>query len=262
VRLQELIGLELAGNWAAVRPERCDFAVLRADARQQHAWLQLRGAGGGEARLCYLLNPLMPCTSKLMGRHWVTRLPELLQALEATSGEVDRKQVRPVDANIAAFIAARSERRLDNELLALAGDGSDDAACLAQLRILAQLQARHRTQPLPGLAAWLAEQAGPALATWCNRDSRASITERLKALAQAGYLAPMLALLDDPAGRDADASRARQAAAEIARIDAELAQIAGGAGSRAMLASRFGQEIAAGIGLATLASVLAVVALS
>jgi eukaryotic-like serine/threonine-protein kinase len=261
-RLRELVALELVGNWAAVRPDRCDFAMLRSDARQHHGWLQVRGTGGAEARLCYLLNPLMPCSSKLMGGHWVTRLPELLQALEVAAGGVDRKQVRPVDANIAAFIAARSERRLDNELTALTGGGPEDAACLAQIRILAQLQSRHHVQALPGLAIWLAEQAGPALAAWCNRDSRAAITARLQVVAQAGYLSPMLALVDDPAGRDADARQAQLAAIEVGRIDTELAQIAGGADSRASMASRLGQEIAAGIGLATLAIVLAVVALS
>jgi len=260
LRLQELIALELAGNWAAVRPERCDFAVVRAEARQHHAWLQLSGTGGGEARLCYLLNPLLPCSSKLMGGHWVIRLPELLLALEEAAGRADRKHVQPVDGNIAAFIAARSERRLDNELMALAGGAPDDEACMAQIRILAQLQSRHHKQALPGLAAWLAEQAGPVLATWRNRDSRASITERLQVLAHAGFLAPMLALVGDPVARDTDAREAQWASAELGRIDAELGQIAAGAGSRASLASRLGQEIAAGVGLAMLAIVLAAVA--
>jgi hypothetical protein len=241
-------------NWPAIGPP------VRAEARQHHAWLQLSGKGGGEARLCYLLNPLLPCSSKLMGGHWVIRLPELLQALEEAAGRVDRKQVRPVDGNIAAFIAARSERRLDNELMALAGGEADDAACMAQIRILTQLQSRHHKQALPGLAAWLAEQAGPVLATWRDRDSRASITERLQVLAHAGFLAPMLALVGDPVARDTDAREAQRASGELGRIDAELGQIAAGAGSRASLASRLGQEIAAGVGLATLAIVLAAVA--
>jgi hypothetical protein len=258
-RLQELVALELAGNWAGVRPERCDFAVVRSEARQQHAWLQLRGAGGGAARLCYLLNPLMPCASRLMGGHWVIHLAALLPALEQASGRADRKQAGPLDDQVAAFIAARSERRLDSEMLALAGAPSD-AACLAQLRILAQLQSRHRIQALPGLAAWLAEQAEPVLASWHSRASRTSIAERLQDVVTAGLLAPMLALLDDPVGRDADAREAQQALAELARIDAELEQIAAGAEGRAGLAGRIGQEIAAGLGLATLAITLAAVA--
>jgi hypothetical protein len=188
-RLQELVALELAGNWAAVRPERCDFAVVRSEARQQHGWLKLRGTGGGEERLCYLLNPLMPCASKLMSGRWVTRLPDLLLALEEAAARADHKQARPVDGHIAAFIAARSERRLDSDLAALTGP-SGDAASLAQMRILAQIQARYRVPALPRLAGWLAEQAEPVLAAWRNRANRAAIAERLQILAKAGFLPP------------------------------------------------------------------------
>ena len=78
---------------------------------------------------------------------------------------------------------------------------------------------------------------------------------------QAGYLPPMLQALEDPAGRSADAREAHEAAQELARIDTELAQIAGGAPGRAATAARLGQEIAAGFGLAALATVLAVAVL-
>ena len=49
LRLEEIITREEAGNWAALRPDRCDFAVLRVEARQQHGWLQQRGEGRGAA---------------------------------------------------------------------------------------------------------------------------------------------------------------------------------------------------------------------
>jgi hypothetical protein len=195
-----------------------------------------------------------------MSGRWVTRLPDLLLALEEAAARADHKQVRPVDGHIAAFIAARSERRLDSDLAALTGP-SGDAASLAQMRILAQIQTRYRVPALPRLAGWLAEQAEPALAAWRNRANRAAIAERLQILAKAGFLPPILALLDDPVERDADARDAQRAAAEIACIDAELAHIAAGAEARTGLATRVGQEIAAGIGLATLAIMLAAMAL-
>jgi hypothetical protein len=196
-----------------------------------------------------------------MGGHWVTHLPEILQALDDAAGRVDRKQTAPIDADVAAFIAARSERQLQSEVMALAGGGPEDAVCLTQMRILAQLQSRHHVLPLPGLAAWLAERAGPALGVWRNRQRRAAMTERLQGLAKSGQLAPMLAMLDDPVGRGADAHEAQLSMAELSRIDAELAQTAAGADGKAGLANRLGQEIAAGIGLAALAAALAVAAL-
>jgi len=260
-RVEEIIALEVAANWAVVRPERCDFTVLRVEARQQHAWLQVREPARGVARLTYLLNPLLPCASPLLRGRWVARLAELLPALEQVSASMDRKQVGPVDAHIAAFIAARSERRLDTELTALASDPEGDAGFLAQLRLLAQLQPRSQARTFPGLAGWLAERAGPALAAWHNRERRAAVAERLQALAQTGAMPQMLTLLEDPVGRRVDDREAQRAAGEIRRIDAELAHLAAGGAERAVVAGRLGQEIAAGIGLAALAAVLVVAAL-
>src|SRR4029077_6468916 len=126
----------------------------------QHAWLQVRGQFGGAMRLTYLLNPLLPCASPLMGSRWVTRLAELLPALEDAAGRVDRKQSVPIDPHVAAFVSARLERRWDGEWSGLAGGGGAGGSCLAQLRLLSQLQSRFHAQPLPALAAWLAAQAG------------------------------------------------------------------------------------------------------
>jgi hypothetical protein len=159
---------------------------------------------------------------------------------------------------VAAFIAARLERRMDQELMANPGSV---AAFLAQLRTLAQLQSRTGPRPLPALAGWLATRAGPVMATWRNRERRTAIEQRLQPLAAAGYLAPMLQLLDDPGARSADAREAQEAAAALAAVDAELAHISSGTPGRAATATRLGQEIAAGCGLAALAAALVVAAL-
>jgi eukaryotic-like serine/threonine-protein kinase len=261
-RLEEIIVREQSGNWAAVRADRCDPAVLRVEARQQHSWLQQRAQGAGVPRLTYLLNPLMPCASPLVNGRWVARLTDLLPALEETASRVDHRQTEPIDAHVAAFISARLERRMDNDLSAQTGDGDAGAACLAQLRVLTQLQSRLHPHPLPAIAAWFGVRAEAVLAGLRNRERRAGMEERLRALMQAGYLPPMLQMLEDPAGRSADAREAHEAALGLARIDTELAQIADGAPGRAAEAARLGQEIAAGFGLAALATVLALAVLN
>jgi hypothetical protein len=74
-------------------------------------------------------------------------------------------------------------------------------------------------------------------------------------------LMPMLALLEDPAGRNADAGGAKSAAAELNRIEAELRGILAGGRERNGLAARIGQEIAAGVGFVALAIMLALAVL-
>jgi hypothetical protein len=259
--IEEIITREETGNWAALRADRCDLAVLRVEARQQHSWLQQRAQGGGMPRLTYLLNPLMPCASPLMDGRWVASLSDLLPALEKTAGHIDHRQTEPIDAHVAAFISARLERRMDNELSAQSGGGDAGAAYMAQLRALAQLQSRLHPQPLPAMAAWFGARAESVLTTWRNRARRVRVEERLRALVQAGYLAPMLQMLEDPLERGADAREAHEAAQGLERIDTELAEIAAGAPGRAATTARLGQEIAAGFGLAALATVLAVAVL-
>jgi hypothetical protein len=196
-----------------------------------------------------------------MGGQWVVRLPELLPALEATAVHVDRQKTEPVDTEMAAFISARLERRMEQELAAQVGGDSLSVTCLAQLRVLAQLQSQFHPRPLPALAAWLGSRVGPVLATWRNRERRAGLEERLQGLTQAGFMAPMLQALDDPVGRAADAHEANEAVRELARTDFELAQIASGGPSRTATAARLGQEIAVGFGMTALAIALVVAAL-
>ena len=265
-RLQEVIMRQQTSNWATMRPDRCDGAVLRAEARQQHNLLRQSGQGGdgrGNGRqLAYRLNPLMPCASPLLANHWVGPLSDLLPALEDVAGQADHRQADPIDEHVAAFIAARLDRQMPQEMSAAPGSGN---AFLAQLRILvlleSRLQSSQESRPLPALANWLAARAGPVVATWRNRERRAAIEARLPPLAAAGYLAPMLQLLDDPGSRSTDEREAEAAAAALARVEAELAHIGSSAHARADAATRLGQEIAAGLGLAAVAAALVLAAL-
>jgi hypothetical protein len=259
-RLQDVVFREEVANWGALRPDRCDCAVLRMDARQQRSWAQQRGRDAGVLRLTYLLNPLLPCASPILATRWVANLTDLMASLEDLAGRIDHSQTDPMDTHIAAFIAARLERRLDGDIANAEGK-SDKVQCLAPLRMLAQLQVRLRSGAAPGLAGWLADRVGPALASWRNRQRRTEVRERLTGLVPQGYLAPMLVVLEDPVGRSADAHGAQAAEAELARIDSELIDIAHGAAARSAAAFRVGQEIAAGLGLAALATVLIAAAL-
>jgi hypothetical protein len=260
-RLEELVTAEAIDAWAQSHPERSDPLLLRIQARQMHVWPRLRGPSGGLPRLLYQLNPLMPCASPLLRSQFVTRLGELLPALEAVSAGVDPARTRPIDPHIAAFIAARAERRLEAEIASVTDSDDDANGARAQLRLFAELQARTYPYRLPGLAVWLSRRSAALRDSWHNRKRRADTEERMRLLADGGMLTPMLALIEDPLARDADARGARDAAAAVARIDAELLRMRTGTSERARLADRLGQEVAAGVGLAALAAVLTVAAL-
>jgi hypothetical protein len=261
-RIEEIVHGEVVASWAAARPERCDGALLRLDARQSRSWLRAEEPGGGLWRTIYGLNPLLPCASPLLQGRCVARLVDLLPALETVAAKADRRATPPIDRQIAAFIAARFDQRVEGEMSVLGDERQNTGWPLVHLRLLARLQQRLYPAALPALAAWMAEQAAGTLTSWRNRKLRARMQTKLSELAGAGQLGPMLNLLEDPTARAADSRGAALVTQAVARIDAELADIAGGAPKRAEQARRIGQEIAAGAGLAALAVVLGLAALS
>ncbi len=257
--LEELITVEMVPNWAMLRPDRCDFSGLRIESRRHRSLLQTRGPGGGQPRLIYTLNPLLPCLSPLTRDRWVAGLADMAPALEAAIG-ADPSGTDPLDPHVVAFIAARSDRRLEAEVNGLNGHPDEAEWLIARLRLLAQLQVRYYARPLPRLAGWFAAKAGPLVALWYNRPRRAEVASTINTLAAAGQIAPMLALIEDPAGRSADAHGARTAAQDLMTIEAELASITDGGPHRTAQAARIGQEAAAVIGLAALAAMMTLAA--
>ncbi len=262
-RLEDLraaIGAEAFVAWGGARPDRCDPALLRMEARQHRAVLQRRGWAGGIATLRYALNPLAECRAPLLGSALVTRLADLLPALEQAAARPDRKAALPLDAEIAAFIVAREDLRVDRALAALtdapaAGVDLPGGAALAQARVLARLQDRLQAGPLPALAAWLAAELRPALSVWRRRSRRAAQEAALAERAADGRLAALVALIDDAAARTSDEREAAAARARTARIDLALAALHGERARRAQAARHVGQEVAAAMGVIAASSV-------
>ena len=254
-KLQEVVMAEAIMSWAVLRSERCDFTQLRVESRQHRGTAATRGPAGGLPRLAYTLCPLLPCLSPLMGRAWVGHPGALAAALEATAAVADHA-TSPVDAHIAAFLAARSERRLEAEATGLHGQRDADELTLARLRLLAQVQLRYDKSPVPALCAWMARHCQPLIETWNNRPHRAVVAEQLATLAKAGYLPPIVGLMEDASARAADQQGMQHAILAVQRIDEELRMISEGGPDRAMSARRFGQEITAGVGIAAFAIML------
>jgi hypothetical protein len=249
-KLHDIVNYEVQGIWAAMREERAPSGPQRLEARQRRAVLQIKGTAGGLPRLAYTLNPIIPCASALLGERWITNLSDLAPALDAHAAM--SKDADLLEPRIAAFIGARSERLLDQEVQALAIEGDAADRILATLRLLTELQSRFHTAPMKGLTAWIAARSQPLVERWNNRSRRLAVGEQLTALAAMGFLRPILALLQDQAGHATDSEGLRAALAELAEIDAQLHGIVQGGALRAGFAARLGQEIAAGVGLAAI----------
>ncbi|MDE2576384.1 MAG: hypothetical protein KGL55_13840, partial [Rhodospirillales bacterium] len=234
-------------------------ALARADAHNQRALLRVRGWGGGLPRLAYAINPLLACRSPLLGPALVMRPADLPAALEAAASRPEARTGAPIDRDIAAFLAARCDPRIEADVLALNDPAQPERSALTPLRLLAGLQLRAGAVPLPGLAGWLAAQASPAFALWRSRERREAVTREVQDLAALGQLDAMLALLDDPVGQAEDTRAYQEALIMVHEIDSQLAALRAQEGWRAARARRLGQEAVAGFGAIAL-SVAAIAA--
>lgn len=258
-RLTEIVDCEASGHWAQMRPERSDPTLMQSEARHRRTLMRQRGWAGGLPRLAYALNPLLPCASPLLGGSAVVRTPELLQALNAAAANAQIRRSLPMDHDIAAFVAARADQSSVANIASLNGKVPPDQASLLQLRTLANLQQSGKGVALPGLAGWLLEQLGPAIAAWHNRQRREALERALGQLASAGNLAAMATLIDSPEARKADQNGHRAAIEAAHRIDDALRALAAGRTRRADSARQMGQELT--LGVAVMALTAAVVAM-
>lgn len=252
--LVALVAAEAPARWAMSRGENATAGTLSRTGAQWRVLLRTQGLTGGAERLLYHLNPGLPCLSPLVKGAWASTSASLLAALEAAAADRPGR-VPPPDRHVAAFLAARNEAGIERLLQPLSGN--DPAEILAaRAAVLARLQARFGRAPAPNLAAWIASEAGPLVATWKSRSRRAELAEQLESIAATGELGILHAALDDATARRNDTDAAEAAQAEMAAIDAELASEGQVVAVLRAAARHSGQQAAAAISMTVMFVVL------
>lgn len=248
IALAEIATAEIALMLGPLRPDRSDMNALRAEARLHRPFVAIKPPEAATLRLGYALNPLAPCESPLLAGRWVTRLPDLLPALEAAASGPLRAKLPPVDRHIAAFVSVRRDERAQADLgqLASAVTAGDP---MSQLRLVARLQERTHPEPLPALAGWMADIVAPTTVSFHSQGRRTRLAERLAELGRGGQLPPLAALLDDPPSHASDRSGRQIAVERGAAIDVQLEALREDILSRQQTARRVGHDVTSGVSL-------------
>ncbi len=245
--LQELVSAEAAGHYCAAGRRRQDWSALGEEQRVWRGWLAARGPAGGTKRLTYGMNPLLACGSPLLGGRCVVRAAELLPALDEAAAQADRGRP-PIDAHIAAFLAARVDTGLAGDMAGLVSFAGPEER-MAVMQLFGRLQSRLHPGPLPGLAGWLLACGMASVEDWRSLRTRAALQDRLMQAAGRGAISGMVEILDNQAARAADRAGAEQARARLGALGAALAAISQDAPKRDEAARTLGHEVVTGAGL-------------
>jgi hypothetical protein len=245
--LEEILSQDVTAAWLAGRVPRAEYTRMQQDVRDWRDWLSTKGVTGGMPRVLYGANPLMACASPVLGGRAVARLADLLPALEDAAADTDRKRP-PIDAHIAAFIAARADQSMMADANRLGGFATA-ADRLAVLALFGRLQQRLTQDKLPRLAGWLLDSGMAELGAWRCLATRKALAARLAEYAARGQITPMVQVLEDGAAKGNDLAGAQEAANRLACIEAALAALNSGKARRAEQSRETGHEIATGLSL-------------
>ncbi|SMF60294.1 hypothetical protein SAMN06265365_12189 [Tistlia consotensis] len=241
----ETIGNRLVNFWFEAQPGmRPEYAVLKKGYEQLGFFLMRQRIGYGLERCLYEENEFWPCLSPLLSDAYVTRIEELLPALErlTANGLPERE---PVDRHVAAFAVARMRGTPERILTALGRDDDEVVRRLGVVYLLAEVQRLVGPARLPGLAAWLGQSMAPVIESYNSREIRQTLALELQAAVDGGDLYHLALAMDDGKLRQDDERGFAAAQAEYTAIGRELAWIEQGGLTRPQFVFAKSQQIAA-----------------
>ncbi len=196
------------------------------------------------ARLSYELNPACACASTALAGRPAATIDALLRALEDASEGV---QGAPLDAEMAAFIAAKQRAPVVN------GELADERA---QLKVLAHFSIELRVNTLPNLARRLAAVMLRDIDAWPGTTGRARRQTRIEQVVRAGDLAALHEMASNTGEITRERRRQLEAHGKIQMLRLQQEALAKATAGRLRDARHFGREAASVVAIVSGALVL------
>lgn len=243
----EVIAADLISYWTSQPGNGAPHVLaLGKDIEQARGYLNAGGMGFGLERAVYELQRQAPCYSEYTARYCVVSLKQLLPALDELAADPNRP-TDILDRHVAGFLAARMGRAQENLLKAL--NPSKDAAlrCIAVLNLLANVQGRYDTGPLPRLASWLADTLKPALDRFNSKSLKLNLQKNLNKLAAQGDLSKLQQAIDSPEVVEGDLQGFRNAARQYMMLAQQMREVQILVDNKDAVGMAVGQRLAASI---------------
>ncbi|HYG85732.1 MAG TPA: serine/threonine protein kinase [Azospirillum sp.] len=241
----DVIVNQLPMFWVNVQTEfRPEFVPLVHAFDQLRTFLDRTAPGLGLERVLYEANPTMPCISPLVQDQYPMTPPDVLRALDlkASGGERGKE---PIDRHIAAFLTARHKRTEEMLYSQLSASVDPIRRVIAMLTILADVQVRTATEPLPHLSAWMVSLLDPAFRRFHSRQQQEEVRRQAEAAAHNGRLGELLKIVDDPNALRRDKSEFEAAQLAYREADTEIEKLRRLLADRDSIIEGTGRQVAA-----------------
>lgn len=245
-KVADFINGRFVGLWMSLQARtRSDLAELYSTFDKLPLLLNQSGMGFGIERVLYELNPHIHCRSGLIDHLYVTRIEELVPALERAAANKDR-DARPMDRHIASFAVARSTDIDERFVRPLSGtDQTGTDHILAALSLLARVQAMSKNGPAPALAAWFVDLMKSAVNNFHNLKQRKAMEQSVARAAETGLLIELQNIYGDTKAIQRDHQGYSRAMQEHQHCGAQIQQLSIELQNRDHMATELGEQVAA-----------------
>lgn len=245
-KVAEFINARLIGQWMTLQARnRSELNELYSTFDKLPALINQGGPGFGIERVLYELNPNLHCRSPQIETFYITRIEELVPALERAAQRQDRG-TQPIDRHIAAFTAARTSEIDDRYLRPLAAqEHVGTERTLAMLKLLVRVQAVSKNGPCPNLCGWFAELMTPAINSFHNLKIRKAVEVSVARAVEAGLLIELLNIFGDAKAAQRDSQGYQRAQQEHTQCNAQMQQLSIEIENKEHLATELGEQVAA-----------------
>lgn len=257
----KIIGANLPAFWMqlCLKPKP-EFYRHASSFERVRSYIDTPLMGHGVERALYDLNPTTPCRSPLLENDFVVNLDQLLPSLEHVAVSNPGILGNVVDSHIAAFIASRVKATLTSEFRALHDPEDAFDAALAATRVLSVVQDSNTLEPVPALCGYLEKLLQPGVDQYHNRTRRSEILEKLRAAAESGSFAKLLAIIDNYEDRTNDEYEYRASVGLFEETIMQLRQVAYEREHRAAYTNELGGQVASLVsGVAATVAILVII---
>ena len=174
----------------------------------------------------YTLNQDAPCMSPLFARDYIYGMGNLISRLEERMAQQGESGRIKLDVHILAYIAAYYRNDVSQYINAVIEGNDPIQSGLAQVRMLNIVQQNYNKVPAHALCNAVFPLLEPALERLKNTEKKQKLHEQLKKSTKEGFLQPMLAIADNQAILEKDASEYRKAQKNYRINEQKLAEIA------------------------------------
>lgn len=245
-RVAEFINARIIGQWITLQARnRSELNELYSVFDKLPMLINQAGSGYGIERVLYELNPELHCRSPHVETFYITRIEELVPALERAAQRQDRGS-QPIDRHIAAFATARTTEIDDRLLRPLsAQEHTGTERTLAMLKLLAKVQVVSKNGPCTNLCGWFAELMAPAVNSFHNLKIRKAVELSVSRAVESGLLIELQNIFADAKAAQRDSQGYQRAQQEHTQCNAQMQQLAIEIENKEHLATELGEQVAA-----------------